>query len=215
MAQVTVDISEYDALRAQNEERKQKIKDQEKEIGDLKAGTRALFKSYVKIPNFSMNSMIQFLQERGGRMGYCMRSDIGDVSLVANEYLSYLVSRNDLRLHTESQQYVNFDDIVCSVRGDITREVNTELDEKRRELDNLSKKYNQTEEEIYNKCKELFDSDIDSINKVHKSTVEEFKEVVSDYKKKVGKLKDKTQELTDSIESYRRLNWFQRIFKSI
>ncbi len=216
MAKVEIDISEFDALRDQNNERAERIKKLEEELQGANNGTRTLIRNTTIVPNINLNNMYNYIRNIGDCVGGSyLRSDLGVLSEIAANYLKFELSQGNTHVSSESQQFVNFDDIINQVRESTELEVKNSLKVREQQLDVLSKKYSQTELEVYERCKKEFDVELDSIQESNKRELNTKDDTIKNLEKINAELQSKVSALTNTIAKYNKLNWFQRIFTKL
>lgn len=116
MAQVTVDISEYDSLRDDLKGAKQTIKELKETIKDLKKGSKIIFQT--KYVRGDVDAAIRYIRDKCVSLTY---PDNVIITNILNDFFG--VEPRD------TYQYINFKDVEAQVEAGISEQKKKELED--------------------------------------------------------------------------------------
>lgn len=211
MAQVTIDISEYDALREAKAKAGQEVKELKETIKDLKKGSKVIFQT--KYVRGDINAATRYIR------GKCTSVSYAD-HLVISRVLENFFGGEP----RDTFQYINFKDVEAQVKAGISEQKKKELEDAIEYYKKAAQEYETKnaglEEEYQKKLEadknaskfflEKKDKEIQALNdritELSKSRDERIAELVS--------MVDKAEAELSTLK-YRRTrnNWFNRLFK--
>lgn len=209
MAKVTVDISEYDALREAKAKAEQEVKELKETIKDLKKGSKVIFQT--KCVGGDVNAAIR-----------CICSKCASIS-----YHDYLTITNILNSlfggePRDTYQYINFKDVEAQVEAGISAQKKKELEDAIRYYEKAALEYetkNASLEGEYQKQKEVYENasklQIDKLNEEIKYLNDRIAELKKSRNEKIAELEAQIDEAEAKLSDLgaRKKGWFNRMFK--
>lgn len=209
MAQVTVDISEYDGLRDNLKGAKQTIEELKETIKDLKKGSKVIFQT--KYVRGNVNDALRYIHSKCNNLSY---SDYVVIQNILNNFFG-----GEPR---DTFQYINFKDVETQVEAGISKQKKQELEEAIAYYNKAEQEYeakNASLEEEYQKQKKAYED-------ASKLQIDKLKEKISYLNDKIAELKksknERIAELVAQIDEaeaklsdlgVKKKGWFNRIFK--
>lgn len=211
MAQVAIDISEYDALREAKAKAEQEAKELKETIKDLKKGSKVIFQT--KYVRGDVNAATRYIRNR------CTSVSLTD-HLIISKVLEHFFGGEP----RDTFQYINFKDVEAQVEVGISEQKKKELEDSIEYYKKAAQEYETKnaglEEEYQKKLEadknaskfflEKKDKEIQALNdritELSKSRDERIAELVS--------MVDKAEAELSTLKYKRnRNNWFNRMFK--
>lgn len=210
MAQVTVDISEYDGLREAKARAEKEVEELKETIKDLKKGAKVIFQTKYLQPGDNLDEIKRCINYRCG-LSYVQAMSVNHV----------LDSFLELK-QRDTYQYINFKDVEAQVEAGLSEQKKKELEASiayyKKAAQELEKKSAGLEEE-YQKKKEAYEN-------ASKFFLEKKDKEIKDLQYKIAELsKSKDERIAELIKQIDeagvklselrgdRKNWFNRIFK--
>ena len=209
MAQVTVDISEYDGLRDDLKGAKQTIKELKETIMDLKKGSKVIFQT--KYVRGDVNAAARYIQ------GKCS-------SLSHADYLTTINILNNFfgGEPRDTFQYINFKDVEAQVKAGISEQKKRELEDAIEYYKKAAQEYetkNAGLEEEYQKQKKAYEDasklQIDKLNEEISYLNDRIAELKKSRNEKIAELVAQIDEAEAKLSDLgvKKKGWFNRIFK--
>ena len=209
MAKVTVDISEYDALREAKAQAEQEVKELKETIKDLKKGSKVIFQT--KYVRGNMNGALRCINAKCSNLSYI---DLVTISNILNNFFG-----GEPR---DTFQYVNFKDVEAQVEAGISEQRKKELEDAiayyKKTAQELETKNAGLEEE-YQKQKKAYEDaskfQIDKLNEEIKYLNDRIAELKKSKDEKIAELIKQINEAGVKLSELKdnRKNWFNRLFK--
>lgn len=209
MAKVTVDISEYDALREAKAQAEQEVKELKETIKDLKKGSKVIFQT--KYVRGDVDAAIRYIQSKCSCMTY---SDYLIISSALKNFFNVEP--------TDTIQYINFKDIEAQVEAGISEQKKKELEDAieyyKKAAQELETKNAGLEEE-YQKQKEAYENasklQIDKLNEEIKYLNDRIAELSKSRNERIAELETQIYAAEAKLSDLgaRKKGWFNRIFK--
>lgn len=209
MAQVTVDISEYDGLRDDLKRAKQTIKELKETIMDLKKGSKVIFQT--KYVRGDVNAAARCIQGKCSSLSY---SDYLTTINILNNFFG-----GEPR---DTFQYINFKDVEAQVEAGISEQKKRELEDAIEYYKKAAQEYetkNAGLEEEYQKQKKAYEDaskfQIDKLNEEIKYLNDRIAELKKSKDEKIAELIKQIDEAGIKLSELKdnRKNWFNRLFK--
>lgn len=209
MAQVTVDINEYDSLRDNLKGAKQTIEELKETIKDLKKGSKVIFQT--KYVRGDVNAAIR-----------CIRSKCTSVSYADHLIISGVLKNLFEGEPRDTYQYINFKDVEAQVEAGISEQKKKELKDAIEYYKKAAQEYeaeNAGLEEKYQKQKEAYENasklQIDKLNEEIKYLNDRIAELKKSRNEKIAELEAQIDEAEAKLSDLgaRKKGWFNRIFK--
>lgn len=209
MAKVTVDISEYDALREAKAQAEQEVKELKETIKDLKKGSKVIFQT--KYVGGDVNAATRYIRSKCASITY---SDY----LVITNILNNLFGGEP----RDTYQYINFKDVEAQVEAGISAQKKKELEDAIRYYEKAALEYetkNAGLEEEYQKQKEAYENasklQIDKLNEEIKYLNDRIAELKKSRNEKIAELEAQIDEAEAKLSDLgaKKKGWFNRMFK--
>lgn len=209
MAQVTVDISEYDSLRGDLKGAKQTIEELKETIKDLKKGSKVIFQT--KYVRGDVDFAIRYI-----------RSKCASVSHTDHLIISGILKNLFDGEPRDTYQYINFKDVEAQVEAGISEQKKKELEDAIRYYEKAALEYetkNASLEEEYQKQKEAYENasklQIDKLNEEIKYLNDRIAELKKSRNEKIAELEAQIDEAEAKLSDLgaRKKGWFNRMFK--
>lgn len=209
MAKVTVDISEYDALREAKAQAEQEVKELKETIKDLKKGSKVIF--YTKYVRGDVDGTIRYIRSKCASISY------PDFLIITNT-LNHLFGGEP----RDTYQYINFKDVEAQVEAGISGQKKKELEDAIRYYEKAALEYetkNAGLEEEYQKQKEAYENasklQIDKLNEEIKHLNDRIAELSKSRKERIAKLETQIYAAEAKLSDLgaRKKGWFNRMFK--
>lgn len=209
MAKVTVDISEYDALREAKAQAEQEVKELKETIKDLKKGSKVIF--YTKYVRGDVDGAIRYIRSKCASISY-------PDHLIITNTLNNLFGREP----RDTYQYINFKDVEAQVEAGISKQKKKELEDAIRYYERAALEYetkNAGLEEEYQKQKKAYEDaskfQIDKLNEEIKHLNDRIAELKKSKDEKIAELIKQIDEAGIKLSELKdnRKNWFNRLFK--
>lgn len=209
MAKVTVDISEYDALREAKAQAEQEVKNLKETIKDLKKGSKVIFQT--KYVRGDVNYALRYIKAKCPNISYI---DYSAIENILNNFFGG-EPRNTF-------QYINFKDIEAQVEAGISEQKKKELEDAIRYYEKVALEYetkNASLEEEYQKQKEAYENtsklQMDKLNEEIKYLNDRIAELKKSRNEKIAELEAQIDEAEAKLSDLgaRKKGWFNRIFK--
>lgn len=209
MAQVTVDINEYDGLREAKTKAEKEAEELKETIKDLKKGSKVIFQT--KYVGGDVNAAIRYT-----------RSKCASIS-----YSDYLIIKNTLNNlfggePRDTYQYINFKDVEAQVEAGISMQKKKELEDAIRYYEKAALEYetkNAGLEEEYQKQKETYENtsklQIDKLNEEIKYLNDRIAELKKSKNERIAELVAQIDEAEAKLSDLgvKKKGWFNRMFK--
>lgn len=209
MAKVTVDISEYDALREAKAQAEQEVKELKETIKDLKKGSKVIFQTrYIR---GDVNAAIRYIRSKCASISY-------PDHLIITNTLNNLFGGEP----RDTYQYINFKDVEAQVEAGISEQKKKELEDAIRYYERAALEYetkNAGLEEEYQKQKKAYEDaskfQIDKLNEEIKYLNDRIAELKKSKDEKIAELIKQIDEAGIKLSELKdnRKNWFNRLFK--
>lgn len=209
MAQVTIDISEYDGLRDDLKGAKQTIEELKETIKDLKKGSKVIFQT--KYVRGDVNTAARHIHGRCSSLSY---ADCLTIKNILNNFFG-----GEPR---DTFQYINFKDVEAQVEAGISEQKKKELEDALEYYKKAAQEYETKRaglEEEYQKQKEAYEN-------ASKLQINKLNEEISYLNDKIAELKksrnERIAELVAQIDAAKaklsdlgakKKGWFNRTFK--
>lgn len=209
MAKVTVDISEYDALREAKAQAEQEVKELKETIKDLKKGSKVIFQT--KYIRGDVNAAIRYIRSKCASISY-------PDHLIITNTLNNLFGGEP----RDTYQYINFKDVEAQVEAGISEQKKKELEDAIRYYERAALEYetkNAGLEEEYQKQKKAYEDaskfQIDKLNEEIKYLNDRIAELKKSKDEKIAELIKQIDEAGIKLSELKdnRKNWFNRLFK--
>lgn len=209
MAKVTVDISEYDALREAKAKAEQEVKELKETIKDLKKGSKVIFQT--KYVGGDVNAATRYIRSKCSTISY------GDYSIITNILNSFFGGEP-----RDTYQYINFKDVEAQVEAGISIQKKKELEDAIRYYEKAALEYetkNASLEGEYQKQKEAYENasklQIDKLNEEIKYLNDRIAELKKSRNEKIAELEAQIDEAEAKLSDLgaRKKGWFNRMFK--
>ena len=209
MAKVTVDISEYDALREAKAQAEQEVKELKETIKDLKKGSKVIF--YTKYVRGDVDGAIRYIRSKCASISY-------PDHLIITNTLNNLFGGEP----RDTYQYINFKDVEAQVEAGISEQKKKELEDAIRYYERAALEYetkNAGLEEEYQKQKKAYEDaskfQIDKLNEEIKYLNDRIAELKKSKDEKIAELIKQIDEAGIKLSELKdnRKNWFNRLFK--
>jgi DNA repair exonuclease SbcCD ATPase subunit len=209
MAQVTIDISEYDALREAKAKAEQEVKELKETIKDLKKGSKVIFQT--KYVRGDVDGAKRYIRSK------CLGLSYAD-HLTISRILESLFGGEP----RETTQYINFKDVEAQVEAGISEQKKKELEDAIEYYKKAAQKYetkNAGLEEEYQKQKEAYENaskpQIDKLNEEIKYLNDRIAELKKSRNEKIAELEAQIDEAEAKLSDLgaRKKGWFNRMFK--
>ena len=209
MARVTIDISEYDALREAKAKAEQEVKELKETIKDLKKGSKVIFQT--KYVRGDVNAAIRSIRSNCSTISY------GDHLIITNILNSCFGGEP-----RDTFQYINFKDVEAQVEAGISVQKKKELEDAIRYYEKAALEYetkNASLEEEYQKQKEAYENasklQIDRLNEEIKYLNDRIAELKKSRNEKIAELEAQIDEAEAKLSDLgaRKKGWFNRMFK--
>lgn len=209
MAKVTVDISEYDALREAKAQAEQEVKELKETIKDLKKGSKVIFQT--KYIRGDVNAAIRYIRSKCASISY-------PDHLIITNTLNNLFGGES----RDTYQYINFKDVEAQVEAGISEQKKKELEDAIRYYERAALEYetkNAGLEEEYQKQKKAYEDaskfQIDKLNEEIKYLNDRIAELKKSKDEKIAELIKQIDEAGIKLSELKdnRKNWFNRLFK--
>lgn len=209
MAQVTVDISEYDSLRDDLKGAKQTIEELKETIKDLKKGSKVIFQT--KYVGRDVNAAIRYIRSR------CTSVSYTDHLLISEVLKNYFDGEP-----RDTYQYINFKDVEAQVEAGISEQKKKELEDAIRYYEKAALEYetkNASLEEEYQKQKEAYENasklQIDKLNEEIKYLNDRIAELKKSRNERIAELVAQIDEAEAKLSDLgaKKKGWFNRLFK--
>lgn len=209
MAKVTVDISEYDALREAKAQAEQEVKELKETIKDLKKGSKVIFQT--KYVRGDVNAATRYIRSKCSAISY------GDYLIITNILNSFFGGEP-----RDTFQYINFKDVEAQVEAGISGQKKKELEDAIRYYEKAALEYetkNASLEEEYQKQKEAYENasklQIDKLNEEIKYLNDRIAELEKSRNEKIAELEAQIDEAEAKLSDLgaKKKGWFNRMFK--
>lgn len=209
MAQVTIDISEYDGLREAKAKAEQEVKELKETIKDLKKGSKVIFQT--KYVRGDVNAATRYI-----------RSKCTSVSFTDHLVISGVLENFFGGEPRDTFQYINFKDVEAQVEAGISEKKKKELEDSIEYYKKAAQKYeikNAGLEEEYQKQKEAYENasklQIDKLNEEIKYLNDRIAELKKSRNEKIAELEAQIDEAEAKLSDLgaRKKGWFNRMFK--
>ena len=209
MAQVTVDINEYDSLRDSLKESKKRIEELNETIRDLKKGSKVIFQT--KYVRGDVDGAKRYIRSK------CLGLSYADHLTISRSF-EFFFGREP----RETTQYINFKDIEAQVEAGISEQKKKELEDAiayyKKAAQELEEKNAGLEEE-YQKQKEAYENtsklQIDKLNEEIKYLNDRIAELKKSKNERVAELVAQIDEAEAKLSDLgaKKKGWFNRLFK--
>ena len=209
MAKVTVDISEYDALREAKAQAEQEVKELKETIKDLKKGSKVIFQT--KYVRGDVNAATRYIRSKCSTISY------GDHLIITNILNSFFGGEP-----RDTFQYINFKDVEAQVEAGISWQKKKELEDAIRYYEKAALEYetkNASLEEEYQKQKEAYENasklQIGKLNEEIKYLNDRIAELKKSRNEKIAELEVQIDEAEAKLSDLgaKKKGWFNRMFK--
>lgn len=209
MAQVTVDISEYDGLRDNLKGAKQTIEELKETIKDLKKGSKVIFQT--KYVRGNISDALRYIRGKCNNLSY---SDYVVIQNILNNFFG-----GEPR---DTFQYINFKDVEAQVEAGISEQKKKELEDAIKYYRKAALEYetkNAGLEEEYQKQKKAYENasklQIDKLNEEIKYLNDSIAELKKSRNEKIAELEAQIDEAEAKLSDLgvKKKGWLNRIFK--
>lgn len=209
MAQVTVDISEYDSLRDDLKGAKQTIKALKETIKDLKKGSKIIFQT--KYVRGDVDAAIRYIRDKCVSLTY---PDNVIITNILNDFFG--VEPRD------TYQYINFKDVEAQVEAGISEQKKKELEDAIEYYKKAAQEYeakNAGLEEKYQRQKGAYETalklQMDKLNEEISYLNDRIAELKKSRNEKIAELEAQIDEAEAKLSDLgaRKKGWFNRMFK--
>ena len=209
MAKVTVDISEYDALREAKAQAEQEVKELKETIKDLKKGSKVIFQT--KYIRGDVNAAIRHIRSKCASISY-------PDHLIITTTLNNLFGGEP----RDTYQYINFKDVEAQVKAGISEQKKRELEDAIEYYKKAAQEYetkNAGLEEEYQKQKKAYEDasklQIDKLNEEIKYLNDRIAELKKSRNEKIAELEAQIDEAEAKLSDLgaKKRGWFNRMFK--
>ena len=209
MAQVTVDISEYDGLRDNLKGAKQTIEELKETIKDLKKGSKVIFQT--KYVRGNVSDALRYIHGKCNNLSY---SDYVVIQNILNNFFG-----GEPR---DTYQYINFKDVEAQVEAGISEQKKKELEDSIEYYRKAALEYetkNAGLEEEYQKQKKAYEDasklQIDKLNEEISYLNDRIAELKKSKNERIAELVAQIDEAETKLSDLgvKKKGWFNRIFK--
>lgn len=209
MAQVTVDISEYDGLRDDLKGAKQTIEELKEAIKDLKKGSKVIFQT--KYVRGDVDAAVRYIHGKCSSLSY---ADYLAVKNILNNFFG-----GEPR---DTFQYINFKDVEAQVESGISEQKKKELEDALEYYKKAAQEYETKRaglEEEYQKQKKAYEDasklQIDKLNEEISYLNDRIAELKKSRNEKIAELEAQIDEAEAKLSDLgaKKKGWFNRMFK--
>lgn len=209
MAKVTVDISEYDALREAKAKAEKEVEELKETIKDLKKGSKVIFQT--KYIRGDVEAAIRYI--RSG----CFGLSYADCSTISSALRNFFGGEPK-----DTYQYVNFKDIETQVWEGISEQKKKELEDSIAYYRKAAQEYetkNAGLEEEYQEQKEAYENtsklQIDKLNEEIKYLNNRIAELKKSKNERIAELVAQIDEAEAKLSDLgvKKKSWFNKLFK--
>lgn len=229
MATVQVDLSEYDMLREAKNKAEAEVKELRNTIQGIENNSRVIIKTAYKYPYIDINNIVKRIRDliidykdfndirqqnteswcTGNTINYKFDEGIyNKLYSIIKENIEYNCTFNIIE--NQSSQYINFDDVKCSVEEHYKKEINETINRYKETINS----YNKLKKDIENKIRKKYIDRINQLAETLKRTIEERDNFIKDMETKISKLNNTIKESRTKIQilEKRKKNLFSKIF---
>ena len=215
MATVQVDLSEYDMLREAKNKAEAEVKELRNTIQGIENNSRVILKTAYKYPYIDINNIVKRIRDliidykdfndirQQNTESWCTRNTINykfDEGIynklynIIKENIEYNCTFN--AIENQSSQYINFNDVKCSVEEHYKKEINKTINRYKETINS----YNKLKENIENKIRKKYIDRINQLAETLKRTIEERDNFIKDMETKISKLNNTIKESRTKIQ---------------
>lgn len=209
MAQVTIDISEYDSLRSDLKAAKETIEELKETIKDLKKGSKVIFHTkYIKSDVDDAKRHIY--------------STCHSISYADKLFISRVLENFFGGEPRDTYQYINFKEVEAQVEAGLSKQKKIELEAAIAYYKKAAQEFEEKNtglEEEYQKQKEAYENaskfQIDKLNEEIKYLNDRITELKKSKNERIAELVQQIDEAEVKLSELRgdKKSWFNRIFK--